>query len=69
MSKNKLDPKTLGEKYLMEVLHSDDPKFLRSMVLEILVVMSHVYKRMQLHVMLHPVFFFAGFLTCYFLTR
>jgi hypothetical protein len=69
MNKNQIDPKSLGEKYLMEVLVSDDPDFLRSMVLEMMVVLGHVYKKVQLHLMLHPVFFFAGFLTCHFLTK
>jgi len=29
--------------------------------------MSYYHDRMRLHIMLHPLFFIAGFLSCYFL--
>jgi hypothetical protein len=66
---NDLDEKKLGEKYLLEVMNSTDPNFLRGMVLEMIVVVGTVYRRLQIHMMLHPVFFLAGFLTCYFFAK
>jgi|TARA_R100000353_G_C6472706_1_gene187007 hypothetical protein len=69
MSKNQLDPTEIGEKYLMDILRSDDPKFLRSMTLEMIILVSTIYRRLQLHMMLHPLFFLGGFLTCYFFLK
>ncbi len=66
---NDLDEKKLGEKYLLDVMNSTDPNFLRGMVLEMIVVVGTVYRRLQIHMMLHPVFFLAGFLTCYFFAK
>jgi hypothetical protein len=66
---NDLDEKKLGEKYLLQVMNSTDPDFLRGMVLEMIVVVGTVYRRLQIHMMLHPVFFLAGFLTCYFFAK
>jgi len=66
---NDLDEKKLGEKYLLQVMNSTDPNFLRGMVLEMIVVVGTVYRRLQIHMMLHPVFFLAGFLTCYFFAK
>tara|TARA_R110000744_G_scaffold162524_1_gene279150 strand:- start:472 stop:678 length:207 start_codon:yes stop_codon:yes gene_type:complete len=63
---NDFDGQKLGEKYLLEIMNSTDPDFLRSMVLEMVVIVGHIYRRVQIHVMLHPVFFLAGFLSCYF---
>ena len=53
----------------MDILRSDDPKYLRSMALEMIVVVSMIYRRMQVHMMLHPLFFLGGFLTCYFFLK
>ena len=66
---NDLDEKKLGEKYLLQVMNSTDPNFLRGMFLEMIVVVGTVYRRLQIHMMLHPVFFLAGFLTCYFFAK
>ena len=66
---NDLDEKKLGEKYLLQVMDSTDPDFLRGMVLEMIVVVGTIYRRLQIHMMLHPVFFLAGFLTCYFFAK
>jgi hypothetical protein len=66
---NDLDEKKLGEKYLLEVMNSTDPNFLRGIVLEMVVVVGTIYRRLQIHMMLHPVFFLAGFLTCYFFAK
>ena len=69
MSNKDLEPDKIGEKYLMDILRSDDPKYLRSMALEMIVVVSMIYRRMQVHMMLHPLFFLGGFLTCYFFLK
>jgi len=66
--KNSMDPKELGEQYLLDVLRNDDPKFLRTMILEMMVLSGTLYRRIQVHMFLHPLFFLAGFLTCYFLS-
>ena len=66
---NDFNEQKLGEKYLLEIMNSTDPDFLRSMVLEMVVIVGHIYRRVQIHMMLHPVFFLAGFLTCYFFAK
>ena len=58
-----------GEKYLMQIMMSDDPQLLRSAALEMIVVVGHMYKRIQLHMLLHPAFFLAGFLSCYYFIK
>jgi len=63
-----LDPKELGEQYLLEIMRSEDPKHLRTMILEMMVLSGNLYRRAQMHMYLHPMFFLAGFLTCYFLS-
>jgi hypothetical protein len=66
--KNSMDPKELGEQYLLDIMRNDDPKFLRTMILEMMVLSGTLYRRIQVHMFLHPLFFLAGFLTCYFLS-
>ena len=63
-----MDPKELGEQYLLAIMRNDDPKFLRTMILEMMVLSGTLYRRIQVHMFLHPLFFLAGFLTCYFLS-
>ena len=63
-----MDPKELGEQYLLDIMRNDDPKFLRTMILEMMVLSGTLYRRIQVHMFLHPLFFLAGFLTCYFLS-
>ena len=60
--------KTLGEKYLVDILASQDPELLRGTLLETIVILGTVHRRLQIHMLLHPLFFLAGFLTCYFLS-
>ena len=60
---------TRGEDYLIQIMTSEDPNLLRSVALEMVVVIGHIYKRLQLHVALHPAFFLAGFLACYFFVK
>jgi hypothetical protein len=66
---NKYDKDGQGEKYLMQIMMSEDPNLLRSAALEMVVVVGHMYKRIQLHVLLHPAFFLAGFLSCYYFIK
>ena len=66
---NKHDKDGQGEKYLMQIMMSEDPNLLRSAALEMVVVVGHMYKRIQLHVLLHPAFFLAGFLSCYYFIK
>ena len=58
-----------GEDYLIQIMTSDDPQLLRSAALEMIVVVGHFYKRIQIHMALHPAFFLAGFLACYFFVK
>ena len=58
-----------GEKYLMEIVTSNDPSLLRNVCLEMVVVTGYLYKRTQVHTFLHPVFFLLGFLACYFFMK
>tara|TARA_R110000824_G_scaffold232068_2_gene419978 strand:+ start:5371 stop:5586 length:216 start_codon:yes stop_codon:yes gene_type:complete len=60
------DPGLLGEQYLTQMISTQDPDLLRSMLFEMVIVVGQIYKRTQLHLLLHPVFFLAGFLSCYF---
>jgi hypothetical protein len=66
---NKYDKDGQGEKYLMQIMMSEDTNLLRSAALEMVVVVGHMYKRIQLHVLLHPAFFLAGFLSCYYFIK
>jgi len=58
-----------GEEYLIQIMTSDDPQLLRAAALEMIVIVGHIYKRLQLHMLLHPAFFLAGFLSCYFFIK
>tara|TARA_R110002110_G_scaffold135296_6_gene319249 strand:+ start:851 stop:1063 length:213 start_codon:yes stop_codon:yes gene_type:complete len=58
-----------GEEYLIQIMTSDDPQLLRAAALEMIVIVGHIYKRLQLHMVLHPAFFLAGFLSCYFFIK
>jgi hypothetical protein len=60
---------TRGEEYLVAIMTSDDPQLLRSAALEMIVVVGHLYRKIQLHMLLHPAFFLAGFLGCYFFMK
>ena len=58
-----------GEEYLMEIVTSKDVTFLRSACLETIVLTGHLYRRIQIQTFLHPFFFLAGFLTCYYFMK
>lgn len=58
-----------GEDYLIQIMTSDDPHLLRAAALEMIVVVGHIYKRLQIHMLLHPAFFLAGFLSCYYFVK
>ena len=67
---NKRDPKDeeeLKRQYLQDMLTSNDSEILRQMLLSSLTAISYLQRRVQIHVILHPLVFLAGFLTCYFL--
>ena len=66
---NKDDVTGRGEEYLMQIMMSEDPHLLRSAALEMIVVVGHIYRRLQVHMLLHPVFFLGGFLACYFFMK
>ena len=63
------DITSTGEEYLMQIMVSDDPHLLRSAALEMIVVVGHFYRRIQIHMLLHPVFFLGGFLSCYYFLK
>tara|TARA_R100001510_G_C7533142_1_gene123774 strand:+ start:210 stop:416 length:207 start_codon:yes stop_codon:yes gene_type:complete len=67
--KNEFDHKAKGEEMFMQIMTSDDPDLLRSAALEMVIVVGTIYRRMQIHMLLHPLFFLAGFLTCYYLIK
>ena len=53
----------------MQIMTSDDPNLLRSAALEMVIVVGTIYRRMQIHMLLHPLFFLAGFLSCYYFLK
>ena len=55
--------------FIASVMATEDPKILQEMVMSMLIVTGYWYKRAQTHVLLHPVFFLAGFAAAYFLVR
>ena len=66
---NKLEDISNGEEYLISVMTSDDSGLLRAAALEMIVVVGHLYRRLQFHMLLHPAFFLAGFLSCYYFLK
>ena len=58
-----------GEEYLIHIMTSEDPHLLRAAALEMIVVVGHIYKRLQIHMLLHPAFFLVGFLSCYYFVK
>ena len=51
--KNEFDPKAKGEEMFMQIMTSDDPNLLRSAALEMVIVVGTIYRRMQIHMLLH----------------
>ena len=68
MNKKLDEMATRGEEYLMSIMTSDDPQLLRGAALEMIVVVGHLYRKIQYHMLLHPVFFLAGFVAAWYLT-
>ena len=68
MNKKLDEMATRGEEYLMSIMTSDDPQLLRGAALEMIVVVGHLYRKIQYHMLLHPVFFLAGFGAAWYLT-
>ena len=67
--KDKEKVKSLGSMYLMEIMTSEDPDFLRSACLEMIVLTGNLYRRIQIQTLLHPMFFLGGFLACYYFIK
>jgi hypothetical protein len=66
MSKNDFDEE-IKQEYLIKIMTSQDPEVLREMLFTSLTVVNHLYRKVQINLMIQPVVFLAGFLTCYFL--
>ena len=69
MKKNDNKKMGTGEEYLLELISTNDTNFLRSTCLDLVVITGHMYRRIALHTYLHPIFFLAGFLTCYYFMK
>jgi hypothetical protein len=67
--KKEFDAKAKGEEMFVQIMTSDDPNLLRSAALEMVIVVGTIYRRMQIHMLLHPLFFLAGFLSCYYFIK
>tara|TARA_B100000424_G_scaffold211670_1_gene169113 strand:- start:227 stop:418 length:192 start_codon:yes stop_codon:yes gene_type:complete len=55
--------KTFGD--WKEEFNSNSPQEAAELTAKFLFAMSYYHDRMKLHVMLHPLFYLAGFLTAY----
>jgi len=69
MKKDLDNVESRGEEYLMTIMTSDDPQLLRGAALEMIVVVGHMYRKVQIHMLLHPGFFLAGFLAGWYFTK
>ena len=58
--------KTFGD--WKEEFNNNSPQEAAELTAKFLFAMSYYHDRMKLHVMLHPLFYLAGFLTAYALT-
>jgi len=58
--------KTFGE--WKEEFNNGSPQHTAELTAKFMFAMSYYHDRMKLHVMLHPLFYLAGFLTAYALT-
>tara|TARA_R100001510_G_C7600492_1_gene167243 strand:+ start:689 stop:892 length:204 start_codon:yes stop_codon:yes gene_type:complete len=65
--KDDFDVKSISEQYLMEILTTKDINVVRNTLFEMIVMVGSMYRRVQIHMFLHPFFFLAGFLSCFFL--
>jgi hypothetical protein len=64
-----IDTTQHGEQYLLALMTSEDVSFLRSACLEMIVVTGHLYRRIQIQTLLHPLFFLGGFFACYYFMK
>ena len=48
------------------LMASTDVRTLRGAILELVILSGRSYRQARFHKLIHPVFFLAGFLTCYF---
>ena len=55
--------KTFGE--WKEEFNNNSPQESAELIAKFMFAMSYYHDRMKLHVMLHPLFYLAGFLTAY----
>ena len=53
--------------FLDHLLAEEDPKALRATIMEMVLAIGFWYRKVQIHKLLHPFFFLAGFITCHFL--
>ena len=52
--------------FLDNILGEESPEALRGTIMEMVLAVGFWYRRTQIHKFLHPFFFLAGFITCYF---
>lgn len=64
--RNDMTEEEMKLKYLKNMMTSDDAEILRQMLLTSLTAVNYLNRRVQIHTLLHPLVFLAGFLTCYF---
>ena len=64
--RNDMTEEEMKLKYLKNMMTSDDAEILRQMLLTSLTAVNYLNRRVQIHTLLHPIVFPAGFLTCYF---
>jgi len=48
---------------------SGDPDQLATVAASFMISMSYWHEKAKLHMLLHPLFFLGGFVTCYFLVK
>lgn len=64
--KHNLTDEEYKKQYALNLLTSKDPEILREMLITSLNVINLLHRQAQMHKLLHPLVFFAGFLTCYY---
>jgi len=59
------EKKTFGD-WREEFSNEDSPQKAAELTAKFMFAMSYYHDRMKLHIMLHPLFFMAGFVAAYF---
>ena len=59
------EKRLMQERYINDMLTSKEPEILRIMLMESLSVIGKLARRSQIHMMLHPLFYLAGFISAY----